>query len=71
MSAPVADKVTAVPAQVVALPAATCGSVFTSIVMVWLMLIQPCDSPTAVYVVWAVGLTTAVFVVVWAGLVMV
>ena len=48
MSAPVADSVTAVPAQVVGLDVATCGRALTSIVIVWVVLAQPNDSPLIV-----------------------
>ena len=49
MSAPVADSVTAVPAQIVALDADTSGNAFTSIVMVSVVaLIQFVDSPITV-----------------------
>lgn len=64
VSAPVADKVTRLPAQVVALDADTVGNVLTLIVIVSVLLAQLDDSPTIVYVVCVVGVNTMVFVVV-------
>ena len=69
MSAPLAVKVTGLPAQVVALEADTVGKVLTSIVIVSVVLAQPCNSPVMVYVVCAVGLSVNVPVVVCAGFV--
>ncbi len=64
VSAPVADKVTGLPAHVVVLVVTTCGKAFTSIVMVSVVVAQPDASPTIVYVVCAVGVNTMVPVVV-------
>jgi hypothetical protein len=43
VSAPLADNVTAVPAQVVAFDTASVGNALTSIVIVSVVLAQPCD----------------------------
>lgn len=69
VSAPFAVNTTGLPAQVVALDADTVGKVFTSIVMVSVVLAQPCCSPVIVYVVCTVGLNVNVPVVVCAGFV--
>ncbi len=69
MSAPLAVNTTGLPAHVVALDADTVGKVFTSIVIVSVVLAQPCSSPVIVYVVCVVGLSVNVPVVVCAGFV--
>lgn len=48
VSAPFVVKVTGLPAQVVAFDADTVGKVFTLIVIVSVVLAQPCDSPVMV-----------------------
>ena len=52
------------PAHVVAFDAATVGSALTLIVIVSVVVAQPCCSPVIVYVVCAVGVNTIVPVVV-------
>ena len=69
VSAPVANKVTAVPAQVTVLVVRICGKEFTLIVTVSVPLVQLDVAPTIVYVVGVVGLRVNVPVVVCCGLV--